>query len=82
MAFKFFKISPDDTSAQEELNQFLRNENKILTKTKRRSRQKIKIANAKLRDDDWTQEEYAVHVQPILSLLERAKSKGFRGSVS
>lgn len=34
MAFKFFKISPDDTSAQEELNQFLRNENKILTKTK------------------------------------------------
>ena len=34
MAFKFFKISPDDTSAQEELNQFLRNENMILTKTK------------------------------------------------
>lgn len=60
----------------------LPNKYRLLLKTKRRSRQKIKIANAKLRDDDWTQEEYAVHVQPILALLERAKSKGFRGSVS
>lgn len=34
MAFKFFKISPDDISAQEELNEFLRKENKILTKSK------------------------------------------------
>ncbi len=34
MAFKFFKISSDDVSAQEELNDFLRKENKIITKTK------------------------------------------------
>lgn len=34
MAFKFFKISPEDFSAQEELNEFLRKENKILTKAK------------------------------------------------
>ena len=34
MAFKFFKISSDDVSAQEDLNDFLRKENKIITKTK------------------------------------------------
>ena len=59
----------------------LPNKYRLLLKTKRRSRQKIKIANAKLKDDDWNQEEFALHVQPIMALLGRAKSKGFTGSM-